>query len=165
MRQIANDLYFKQVEQELASGNSVLIPLKGNSMLPFIRNGLDKVLLVAVKDTANATIYISDEGNACQRQFAKLDVVLFRYKGKHILHRIIGINDGIYTMQGDGNFSSTESCSVQDIVGLVVEIHRLQNNSNYKIITTGSSSWRFLSLLWFLLRPLRRYLLFLLRKF
>ncbi len=147
MKQIANDIYFGHVEGQLAQGNHVLIPLKGISMYPFIRNGEDKVLLKAV--TSDTPL-------------AKLDVILFKYRGKHILHRIISIKGDSYTMQGDGVYASREFCTRKDILGKAVEVHRFSSGKGYKIIPTNSSGWKFLSGLWNLLRPLRRYFLFML---
>ena len=147
MKQIANDIFFTQVEQELSCGKTVLIPLKGISMYPFIRNGKDKVLLTSV---------------SLQTPLKKLDVVLFRYRGKHILHRIISIKGDTYIIQGDGIYASREICHKADIIGKVVEVHRLSSDNHYKIIPTKSTCWKNLSGLWNLLRPLRRYLLFML---
>lgn len=148
MRQIANDIYFQQVEQELSLGNQVLIPLKGISMYPFIRNGKDKVLLTGVTPVT---------------PLAKLDIVLFRYKEKHILHRIISIQGDTYIIQGDGIYASREICHKADIIGKVVEVHRLTRGNIYKIIPTNSSTWKNLSGIWNFLRPVRRYLLYLMR--
>ena len=148
MKQIANDIFFQQVEQELRQGNTVMIPLKGHSMYPFIRDGKDKVLLAEVSD---------------RNQLKKLDIVLFRYNGKHILHRIVAIDGFNCTIQGDGIYASKEYCKKTDIVALAVEIHRLRTDGSYNTIQVSSSGWRFLSALWLLLSPLRRYLLYILR--
>lgn len=145
MKQIANDIFFQHVEQELSKGNPVLIPLKGTSMFPFIRNGKDKVLLSAVSPVT---------------PLHKLDVVLFRYKGNHVLHRIISINGDTYTIQGDGIYASHETCTRLDIIAKAVEIHRLRSVADLRIISTRSFCWKLLSGLWHFFRPVRRYLLY-----
>lgn len=145
MKQIANDIFFQHVEQELSNGNPVLIPLKGTSMFPFIRNGKDKVLLSAV--TPDTTLQ-------------KLDTVLFRYRGNHVLHRIISIDGDTYTIQGDAIYASHETCTRQDIIAKAVEIHRLRSGLSFRIILTSSFSWKLLSGLWHFFRPVRRYFLF-----
>lgn len=137
-----------QVEQELRAGNTVLIPLKGRSMYPFIRDGKDKVLLAEVS------------GNT---PLKKLDIVLFRYNGKHILHRIVAIDGDNCMIQGDGIYASMENCTRADIIARAVEIHRLRKDLTYSIIPVSSPRWRILSALWSFLKPLRRYLLYLLR--
>lgn len=134
MKHIANDIFFGHVEEELSKGKSVLIPLKGTSMTPFIRNGKDKVLLEAV---------ISDT------PLRKLDVVLFRYNGRHILHRIISIQGDTYIIQGDGVYASREICHKSDIIAKAVQVHRLAFDSTYRIIPTNSFKWRFFSTVFF----------------
>lgn len=150
MKQIANNIYFNQVEQELAKGISVLIPLKGTSMFPFIRDGKDKVLLVGIKPDSH---------------IQKLDIVLFRYKGRHILHRIISIKEDTLIIQGDGVYASREICSRNDIIAKAVEVHRSVNGTESNIIPTNSFKWKILSGLWFVFLPFRRYLIYIFRIF
>ena len=42
---INNDEFFASVRQMLSAGHDVTIPVKGYSMLPFIRGGKDLVVL------------------------------------------------------------------------------------------------------------------------
>ena len=73
MKQIHNDIFFSWVESEIMSGKKVQFLLKGVSMHPFIRDRKDSVLL----------------SPCCKNDLKPMDIVLFKYKGKHLLHRII----------------------------------------------------------------------------
>ena len=147
MKQIPNDIFFAQVISEINAGRSVIFKVKGTSMFPFIRNGKDTVKLTPVN-----------------QQLAQKDVVLFSYNGNYILHRIVKIEGDRYLIQGDGIYSSYESCSREDIIGKVTEIHRYSGNDKYKIYSTDDWIWRIYSTCWMHLRPFRRYLLYIIKK-
>ena len=73
MKKVANDVFFAWVEEGIAQGKTVRFRLKGNSMFPLLRNGKDEVTL-----------------EKCPNESLKpMDVVLFRYRGGHVLHRIL----------------------------------------------------------------------------
>ena len=78
---IDNDTFFADVRRLLDQGTRVTIPVKGLSMLPFIRGGKDLVVL-------------EKAGGNLQRD----DIVLFhvgpREGGRYVMHRIL-------TMDGD----------------------------------------------------------------
>lgn len=71
---ISNDIFFAEVLRVLREGKNVTIPVKGVSMLPFIRGDRDSVELEPLADA---------------RPLAVGDIVLFRVAGRYILHRII----------------------------------------------------------------------------
>ena len=66
-----------------------------------------------------------------------MDVVLFRYRGKHVLHRIICREGERLLIQGDGSIVAKEECTVDDVVGKVVQICRPSG----KEIPVGSWQW------------------------
>lgn len=108
---IDNEIFFALVEDRLATGEQVKIPLVGTSMQPTLIEG-DVLLLEAMKGLP-----------------AVGDVVLFRHKGRHLLHRIIAINGDSYTMRGD-NCVTVEVCKRADIVAKLVSVekrHRLKH--------------------------------------
>lgn len=142
MKSLPNDLFFAQVESEISQGRSVWFKVKGNSMYPFLSGDKDSILLSPVNEPV-----------------VKNDVVLFFYKGRHVLHRVIKIEGEKYIIQGDGVYASREFCHSKDIIGKVTQIQ----HPSGKIIPVTSFSWRFLSALWGNLRFLRRYLLFIYR--
>ena len=142
MKTISNDIFFSHVESELKQGRSVRFKVKGNSMFPFLRNGRDEV-------TVSPYTSIPE----------KMDIVLFRFRGKHVLHRIIGIEDSVYIIQGDGIYTSKEQCRVEDITGYVSAIHK----SGKGMISTSSPLFKLMGRLWYCLRFCRRYLIFAIR--
>ena len=95
-------------QEFLAEGMKVLLPLKGNSMLPFIRPGKDLALVDARKDAAPG------------------DVVLARIVGgKYVIHRVVKKNpDGSLVLKGDGNLTGTETCPPDGVMGTVVQVQR-----------------------------------------
>ena len=139
MKTIPNDTFFACVEAELAEGRPVRFRLKGNSMFPLLRNGKDVVVL-----------------EKCSFESLKpMDVVLFRYRGKHVLHRIIRREGGRLLIQGDGSIVAIEECKVDDVVGKVVQICRKSG----KEIPVGSWQWTIPSRMWRGLGFLRNWIL------
>lgn len=138
-RQVPNDLFFAQVEEEIARGHEVRIRLVGISMRPFLIGGTDELV---ISPCSPGSLQL-------------LDVVLFRYRGRHVLHRIVRISSDGYTLQGDGVWASQEHCTEADIVGRVSCICR----PSCRPLPVTAFSWRFRSQVWHQLRPLRRWLL------
>ena len=108
MKQIPNDLFFAWIEAEIAEGHSVRFRLKGQSMFPLLRNERDEVVLYP----------------CTPEELCPMDVVLFRYREKHVLHRILRREGDILFLQGDGSYVAKESCTVFDVVGKMHEIVR-----------------------------------------
>ena len=105
---VPNAVLISLAEEFLAEGMQVLLPLKGNSMLPFIRPEKDLALLDSKKDAAPG------------------DVVLARTTaGNFVIHRVVKMNpDGGYVLKGDGNLYSTETCAPDGILGIVAQVQR-----------------------------------------
>ena len=101
---VDNETYFALVEEQLAAGGQVKIPLVGTSMQPTLLAGDVIVLEKAHKIGVG-------------------DVVLFRYKGRHLLHRIITIDGDSYTMRGD-NCIFCETVNREDIVAKMVSVEK-----------------------------------------
>ena len=142
MKTISNDIFFAHVESEIREGRSVRFKVKGNSMYPLLRNNRDEVTVSPYN---------------CNPE--KMDLVLFRYKGMHVLHRIIAVEGNKYIIQGDGIYSSKEQCAVKDIVGYVSAIHK-KGKCRMK---TSSLFYKIICRLWYSLRFCRRYLIYALR--
>ena len=85
--ELSNELFFAEVEQLISQGERVTITIKGNSMRPWLQNSKHKVI---VKPLADSILQCGD-------------IALFRYKGKHILHRVVKIENDKITFSGDGN--------------------------------------------------------------
>ena len=102
---VSNEVFFAAVEERIEAGERVRITLVGISMRPTLIEG-DVLTLEPL--SCNPT-----QG----------DIVLFRYHGRHILHRIVAIENGVYTMRGD-NSVTFESCRREDIVARVVKVEK-----------------------------------------
>ena len=139
MKPIANDLFFAWAEAELAADRSVRIRLKGTSMTPLLRDGRDEVIVVPCVES----------------ELMPMDVVLFRYRGGHVLHRILRREGSRLLIQGDGSLVAQERCSVTDVVGRVNSVVRPSG----RVLSVSSWRWRLPSLLWCRLGILRRPLL------
>lgn len=127
MRQVANDRFFAWVESEIAKGRNVRIRMKGHSMMPLLRSGLDEVVV----------------SPCVVEELRAMDIVLFRHRGRYILHRIIWIEGGCYRMQGDGVWRFSESCEAETIIGVVRKVYRSGRG-----IDTDSFLWKLVSRLW-----------------
>lgn len=126
-----NDILLAQAGNFLKEGREVILKAKGDSMLPFIRNGRDSVAL-----------HRCDEPQVG-------DIVLVRLPGRYVMHRIISKSGDEYTMMGDGNVRGTESFCKEDVLGKVTRIIRPDGR---EIIPGKGRIWK--SLL-----PIRRWLL------
>ena len=139
MKAVANDVFFSYVESEIAEGRSVRFRMKGVSMHPFLRNGRDEVVLYPCR--AN--------------ELKPMDVVLFRYQGKHLLHRILRKEGNRLLIQGDGSFVAKEECLSEDVVGVVREFYRRSGQR----VSMDSLHWKLMSRLWRLLGCFRNPIL------
>lgn len=139
--ELANKIFFAQVEEELARGHKVQLRMKGYSMRPLLRTDRDVVLLAP---------------HTREQDLRVGQVVLFRYRGRHILHRIVSLQGGRVTLEGDGNYRLQEHCLPCDVVAIGEGVIRKSG----RIVSFESRQWRLQSRMWLLLPPLvRRYTL------
>ena len=82
---IDNDILFENVIRLMREGREVIIPVKGYSMNPLIRQDKDLVILEGVESGTPAS---AGEITGVR----PYDIVLFRYNNKFILHRILSID-------------------------------------------------------------------------
>lgn len=130
-RVLPNDILLGEVAAVLREGREAIITPTGNSMLPFIRGGRDRVVLRREPDLAVG------------------DIVLVHTGGRYILHRILALDGDAVTLMGDGNLRGTEHCTRAEVVGTV----------NTILLPDGRSRRPGQARLWVALRPVRRYLL------
>ena len=133
---VPNDILLEEVAAVLDEGREAVITPTGNSMLPFIRGGRDRVVLRR-KDGMAAG-----------------DIVLARIGGRYVLHRVLGVSGTHLTLMGDGNIRGTESCTASDVIGTVVEIIRPDGRR----CSPGKGR------VWRALKPVRRYILAIYRR-
>lgn len=121
-RTIPNEMFFATVEEMIGEGRSVEMTVKGFSMRPFLRNERDVVVLSPVGE------------KVLQRGM----VVLFRYGGRHILHRIRKTEGERLLIEGDGNYRTVEIATKEDVVAYVSEV-RLESGKKLQYNDLG---WR-----------------------
>ena len=86
---IANEILLEEVRRLLMKGNNVTIRAKGNSMLPFITGGKDRVTLAPSKELRTGDIVLAEIT-----------------PGHYVLHRIVSLDGDSVTLMGDGNLES-----------------------------------------------------------
>lgn len=119
-------------------GQRVILPVKGNSMLPFIIGGRESVELVKPE-----TIAVGD-------------VVLAWINGsRFVVHRIIRVEGDQVQLMGDGNLSGEEYCQVNDVKARAEYVVTPHGKRRY--LYTGTR--RRLTRLWRRLLPVRRWIL------
>ena len=129
---VGDDLFFAMIGDLLSEGKEVLMTPKGFSMLPFIQNGKDSVLLKKL-----------------DRPAEKGDILLVKVGPRYIMHRVYDVTWPSITLMGDGNVSGREHCDASDVIAIVTEIHK----SDGRVVIPGKAR------LWRLLLPFRRYIL------
>ena len=143
---IDNDTFFADVQRMLDEGKRVTIPVKGSSMLPFIRGGKDLVVLEKAGEVLRAD-----------------DIVLFhvgpREGGRYVMHRILSIDGDAVDIQGDGVPKTHEHVRRNQVIAKVVEILR----DGKRRVDPYSPGQRRLVHFWQWMRPVRRYILFIYR--
>lgn len=123
-------------------GYSVTLPVAGRSMLPFIIGGRESVILAPPAGLKRGI------------------VALAWVEGKrYVLHRIERIEGERVTLMGDGNLAGREHCRLSDIKAMAT--HVVDSKQKRHCLYTR---WRKLaSEIWWMLMPIRRYLIFLMR--
>lgn len=143
---VDNDTFFSDVLQVLEQGRQVIIPVKGFSMLPFIRGGKDLVVL----EKAGADLKADD-------------IVLFHLGpqegGRYVMHRILSIDGDAVDIMGDGVLKAHEHVRRNQILAKAVEIRR----GGKRPVDPYAPGQLRLVHFWQGLLPIRRYILFIYR--
>lgn len=127
MRIIDANTYLEALVSDENLNLEFSVPVKGVSMLPFLREDRDRVIM---KKYYNQNL-------------KKGDVLLFqRFNGDFVLHRIMEINEGIIVMLGD-NQLSPELISVDQVRAIAIKAVRKGRE-----ITPADWTWRFFSMYW-----------------
>ena len=144
---VDNDTFFADVLRVLEQGRRVTIPVKGYSMLPFIRGSKDLVVL----EKADGDRLRAD------------DIVLFHMGpadgGRYVMHRILSVEGDAVDIMGDGVPKNYEHVHRNQVLAKAVEILRDGKRS----VDPYSPGQLRLVHFWQRLRPLRRYILFVYR--
>lgn len=132
-----------QIKTILQNGQSCRLVVTGNSMLPFLRHEKDAVILVPYQGESRHgdILFYSRAPQVC------------------VLHRVQKVcSDGALLMCGDAQ-SQLEPIKSQQIIASVSHIERNGRLINCRRFSLRTAVW-----LWQVLRPIRPYLLALLRK-
>ena len=142
---VPNEVLLSRAVQTVQAGRVTIIPVKGNSMDPFIKGNKDCVELYPPNDLKIG------------------DIVLAHIDGQtYILHRIFRFNEeGDVTLMGDGNVQQTEHCQMEDIKAKA----RFLITSEKKRKALDSTSMKLYASVWRKLLPIRWILLKVYRKF
>lgn len=137
---LTNFEFFSLVEEELADCGRARIRVKGVSMQPLLRDGVDEVVLRKLSD---------DEA------VVKGEIYLFKVSGRHILHRCIASKGGnarakrgtklsekkgdMLVFRGD-NAYSCEQCSRSAVLAVVEAVYR-KKGSGFQLANAKSPYW------------------------
>ncbi len=139
-----NNIIIKESIALLQEGRRVVLPVKGNSMHPFIIGDRESVELVSPKPPLKVG-----------------DVVLAWVNGTHyVVHRIIGIDNHQVTLMGDGNIRGVEHCTTDEVAALAEYIVAPNGRRRY-LYTSGRLRF---ARLWGRLLPVRRWILAIYRR-
>ena len=124
------------ITQCIENGSEVILTVTGNSMLPFLRDRRDQVVLVKADPNV---LKIND-------------VPLYvRRNGKYVLHRIADVNGGAYTMLGDAQVTPEPGIEPDQIVAVAKAFIR----KNVRIECNSAEYKRYVAF-WNAMLPLRR---------
>ena len=93
-------------EELLDTQGSIVWRTSGNSMRPLIRQGKDVVVITKPDNRP-----------------VKYDVILYKVKDRYLLHRILKVHDGYFTVAGDNN-TFLEKVTDDQIIGVMTEFKR-----------------------------------------
>lgn len=163
---LSNKLFFSWVEEEIAAGRSVRFSVKGYSMMPLLRSEVDEVELEPVDSNR---CHSSEE---CNGKAIKVgDILLFRYLGQHILHRVIDVKSycpefassifktgqnlketecgcNWYILRGDNVIGRKEVAPSCDVIGRVRRVYRKDENCGFRELAPVSTGYRCRLLFW-----------------
>ena len=125
------------IRECLQSGRSVILPPRGTSMLPLIRQGIDSVRLSPIPG-----------------KLKKYDIPLYQRKnGQYVLHRIVDVGD-TYTCIGDNQFALETGVCQEQLIAVVTYVYRGEQK-----ISVDSFSYKAYCRFWHYSRRVRRFYL------
>ena len=123
------------MREQLAAGKTVQFAPKGTSMLPMLRQGIDRVVLSPVPE-----------------RLKKYDLPLYqRENGQFVLHRIVKAEE-TYTCVGDNQFELEPGLRQEQMIGVVTAFYRGE-----KECRVTDLSYRIYCRFWHVSRPVRRF--------
>ena len=123
------------IREQLSLGKTVRFSPRGTSMLPMLRQGIDKVVL-----------------SPLPQRLKKYDLPLYqRDNGQFVLHRIVEVGE-TYTCLGDNQFDKEYGLKPEQMIALVTAFTR--GDREYSV-----ADWRYrvYCRVWYHFRHLRRF--------
>ena len=139
---ISNEVLLGSVIEFIKSGKQVKINVVGSSMQPFLFDGDTIILRGIVFDSIRLG-----------------DILLGKYLGKYVLHRVVRIGEGCVYLAGDKNLIQIEMVKLEEIYAIAATLLK----DNRKIDLTNRIG-RFKGLGWFYFRPIRRVFAYIFNK-
>lgn len=127
---VKNEDMIKLIMDALDHNQKAIFKVVGHSMRPLFKHEKTSVTLVKHK------------------ALNKGDIVLFRYKGQYMLHRIIGKTERHLLCQGDA-LRSVEIIMDDQVIGVVESFSK-----GHKKISLENKWYLFQLKLWFLVKPM-----------
>ncbi len=124
------------IEKELRDKDELMYTFRGTSMLPFLRQGKDLVIVHRIIERPK-----------------RFDAVLYRVGKRLILHRIIKVEDGSFTIRGD-NCIAREHVRDDQLLGVLTAFVRT-GRTHSRTVSADSSIYRLLVWVWYGIYPLR----------
>lgn len=141
-RTIPNEELILEIDRLVKDGSEVMFRPKGQSMLPFIREGRDSVVL--------------KKADVIKPGY----IVLARVNDRHfVLHRVENVTGDVVILMGDGNLAGRERCRISDIIAVAAKI---MNDDRETDCLSEKHMRR--ARVWKRLLPVRRYLLAIYRR-
>lgn len=137
---LENAEFLPEVINYANKGYQVTIPLRGNSMRPYLEDGRDKAVLV----TPDKELRVGDA------------VLALLPTKRYVLHRIVDISGEKITLLGDGNLVCDPMIRKEDVKLIVLAFKRKGRD---KWEYTDTWNYKLYVRIWMALRPIRRYLL------
>ena len=141
---VSNIEMLGMLDELLGDGKDVRLRIKGRSMMPFLRDGLEQVDLSTPNDT----------------KLIPGALVLFRYQGGFILHRVIRRKENKLLIMGDNIYQSREVVTTDQVIGIV---HKIIYPGEREL-STDSRRWKILSACWLMIKPVYRLSMFIVRR-
>lgn len=133
-KQVRLEEWMPLIRETLGAGQSVEFSPRGTSMLPMLRQGVDRVVLSPLPE-----------------RLRKYDLPLYqRENGQYVLHRILRVGEAI-TCMGDNQIDPETGLKESQMIGLVTAFYR-----GDKKVSVTDWRYRLYCRIWPVIRPARR---------
>ncbi len=162
---------YKEAEKQLVEGRFVRCMVLENNMRPFLKEGVDEVLLCPMRhseDKEHYSIELLEKHNKISNRrrrnssvgenrtsIRRRDIVLCRTNTSEELRlmRVVHVYGTLLLLRGDASYMPYESATVSDVVGVVLSGTYMGGHT----FRTTSKKWRYSSKAWTLSYKMRKY--------